>query len=136
MTNQPLPSRRDVTAVLESALAQRILIVDGAMGTMIQRRGLDESGFRGERFADSATDLKGNNDLLVLTQPDVIRAIHDETTEEPVSQEICIANGPSIPSRLIASDSIVALTNWSSKGLSCLLFLNLCMLTPVYSVVV
>ncbi len=59
-------------------LRQRILILDGAMGTMIQRYKLDEAQFRGERFKDHPVDLKGNNDLLVLTQPDIIKAIHTE----------------------------------------------------------
>ncbi|MFY7961014.1 MAG: homocysteine S-methyltransferase family protein, partial [Elsteraceae bacterium] len=59
------------------ALAEnRILVIDGAMGTMIQRLKLDEEGYRGERFKSWNRDVKGNNDLLVLTQPDAIRAIH------------------------------------------------------------
>ena len=57
-------------------LKERILFLDGAMGTMIQRHGLDEADYRGERFADWPSDLKGNNDLLVLTRPDIIRDIH------------------------------------------------------------
>ena len=57
-------------------LKERILFLDGEMGTMIQRQGLAEAGYRGERFADWPLDLKGNNDLLVLTQPDIIRDIH------------------------------------------------------------
>jgi len=61
---------------LEQALKDRILILDGAMGTMIQSYKLDEAGYRGERFKDWQSDLKGNNDLLVLTQPDIIRDIH------------------------------------------------------------
>ena len=61
---------------LEALIKERILILDGAMGTMIQRVGLQEQDFRGERFADHPGDLKGNNDLLVLTRPDVIRDIH------------------------------------------------------------
>ncbi len=63
---------------LEAAAAERILIIDGAMGTMIQRYRLDEAGYRGERFKDWKRDVKGNNDLLVLTQPDIIEAIHEE----------------------------------------------------------
>ncbi|WP_370307922.1 methionine synthase [Sinimarinibacterium flocculans] len=63
---------------LNALLRERILVIDGAMGTMIQRRQLQEADYRGERFADWHKDLKGNNDLLVLTQPDVIRAIHGE----------------------------------------------------------
>jgi 5-methyltetrahydrofolate--homocysteine methyltransferase len=61
---------------LSDILAQRIAIIDGAMGTMIQQYKLDESDFRGERFRDHPKDLKGNNDLLVLTRPDIIREIH------------------------------------------------------------
>ena len=59
---------------LPALLAQRIVIIDGAMGTMIQRYKLGEADFRGERFAAHGKDLKGNNDLLVMTRPDVIRA--------------------------------------------------------------
>ena len=62
---------------LKELLAKRILIIDGAMGTMIQRHKLEEADYRGERFADWASDLKGNNDLLVLTQPDIIQGIHE-----------------------------------------------------------
>uniref|UniRef100_UPI0035C684D2 methionine synthase n=1 Tax=Serratia quinivorans TaxID=137545 RepID=UPI0035C684D2 len=61
---------------LRRQLAQRILVLDGGMGTMIQSYRLEESDFRGERFADWQSDLKGNNDLLVLTKPEVITAIH------------------------------------------------------------
>ncbi|OTG79970.1 methionine synthase [Acinetobacter sp. ANC 5054] len=64
-------------ATLKELLAQRILIIDGAMGTMIQRHKLEEADYRGERFADWASDLKGNNDLLVLTQPQIIQGIHE-----------------------------------------------------------
>ena len=63
---------------LREALARRILILDGAMGTMIQRYKLSEADFRGERFADHPVDLKGNNDLLVLTRPELIREIHEQ----------------------------------------------------------
>ena len=64
----------DVCQVLRDALRRRILILDGAMGTMIQRRKLDEAGFRGDRFRDHSRDLQGDNDLLVLTQPAIIEA--------------------------------------------------------------
>jgi 5-methyltetrahydrofolate--homocysteine methyltransferase len=63
---------------LPALLRQRILIIDGAMGTMIQRYKLTEADFRGERFNGHPKDLKGNNDLLVLTRPDVIRQIHEQ----------------------------------------------------------
>jgi 5-methyltetrahydrofolate--homocysteine methyltransferase len=62
-------------------LRERIVVLDGAMGTMIQRYQLDEAAFRGERFADHDHDLRGANDVLVLTRPDVIREIHDAYLE-------------------------------------------------------
>jgi len=65
-------------ALLKEALAQRIVILDGAMGTMIQRYQLSELDFRGDRFKEWPQDLKGNNDLLSITQPQIIRAIHTE----------------------------------------------------------
>ena len=72
---------RDLTAQLSALMAERILILDGAMGTMIQRHRLDEAAYRGERFADWPSDLKGNNDLLAITQPQVIRGIHEQYLE-------------------------------------------------------
>ncbi len=65
-------------AALEKAASERILIIDGAMGTMIQKRKPTEETYRGERFKDWPKDVKGNNDLLVLTQPEMIREIHEE----------------------------------------------------------
>jgi len=72
----PTGLRPDATAELTRALNERILVIDGAMGTMIQGYGLSEADFRGDRFADYEGDLKGNNDLLSITQPDLIREIH------------------------------------------------------------
>jgi len=67
--------------ILQKRLAENILIIDGGMGTMIQGYKLDENDYRGERFADWHSDLKGNNDLLVLTQPQLIKDIHSEYLE-------------------------------------------------------
>src|SRR6185437_15545567 len=64
------------TAILQDLLPRRILLLDGAMGTMIQSYKLNEADYRGTRFADFPHDLKGNNDLLTLTQPQIIHAIH------------------------------------------------------------
>jgi 5-methyltetrahydrofolate--homocysteine methyltransferase len=64
------------TEQLKEQLQQRILILDGAMGTMIQSYRLNEAGFRGERFAGHPVDLQGNNDLLNITQPEIVKAIH------------------------------------------------------------
>jgi len=69
-------TRESRLAELEPLLARRILVLDGAMGTMIQSYGLGEQDYRGERYADWTRDLRGNNDLLSLTQPAIIRAIH------------------------------------------------------------
>ena len=82
----------DRVALLENALHERILILDGGMGTMLQGHQLDEAGFRGERFVDGSDshhthdhagscDLKGNNDLLTLTKPDIIRGVHEAYLE-------------------------------------------------------
>ena len=62
---------------ITASTANRILILDGAMGTMLQKKQLEEEDFRGARFADWPTPLQGNNDLLVLTKPEAVRAVHD-----------------------------------------------------------
>jgi 5-methyltetrahydrofolate--homocysteine methyltransferase len=63
---------------ISKALEERILIIDGAMGTMIQRHKLEEEDYRGERFKDWPSDIKGNNDLLSITQPDIVKGIHKQ----------------------------------------------------------
>src|SRR5271170_432743 len=72
--------RKSSTAPTETALrrlaAERILVLDGAMGTMIQALGLDEQGYRGARFDAWNREVRGNNDLLNLSRPDAVRAIH------------------------------------------------------------
>jgi 5-methyltetrahydrofolate--homocysteine methyltransferase len=68
----------DVRTSIQEQLKKRILIIDGAMGTMIQRHKLEEKDYRGKRFSDWPSDVKGNNDLLVLTQPQIIEGIHRE----------------------------------------------------------
>jgi 5-methyltetrahydrofolate--homocysteine methyltransferase len=73
---EPPSLRPDVTDLLSEALRSRILVLDGAMGTMIQRHTFSEQEYRGTRFAEWHRDLKGNNDLLTLTQPETISAIH------------------------------------------------------------
>ena len=62
--------------LFKKCLGEKILLLDGAMGTMIQKYKLEEKDYRGERFADYHCDVKGNNDLLVITRPDVIKEIH------------------------------------------------------------
>jgi 5-methyltetrahydrofolate--homocysteine methyltransferase len=73
--------RPDATEALTATLRERIMVIDGAMGTAIQRDRPSEAGYRGDRFADWPSDLQGNNDLLTLTQPDIIAGIHREYLE-------------------------------------------------------
>ncbi|OYX85548.1 MAG: 5-methyltetrahydrofolate--homocysteine methyltransferase, partial [Azorhizobium sp. 35-67-5] len=68
-----MTTQTDTSSVLTAAARERILVLDGAMGTMIQNLKLDEAGYRGARFADWGQDVKGNNDLLNLTQADAVR---------------------------------------------------------------
>ena len=75
--SKPIPAYTRAAA-LPALLQQRIVIIDGAMGTMIQQERLGEADFRGQRFAAHPKDLKGNNDLLVLTRPDLVARIHDQ----------------------------------------------------------
>ncbi|MBX6393771.1 MAG: homocysteine S-methyltransferase family protein, partial [Burkholderiales bacterium] len=89
----------DRTAELRSLLERRILILDGAMGTMIQTYKLSEAQFRGERFKDWPHDLRGNNDLLSLTQPQIIDGIHRQYLEagaDIVETNTFNANAPSM----------------------------------------
>ena len=69
-------ARTSRRARLSGMLAERILVLDGAMGTMLQAYGFDEGGYRGDRFREHPRDLRGDNDLLTLTQPDAVRAVH------------------------------------------------------------
>lgn len=73
---QATPNQRKAHSKLQQLLNQRVLILDGAMGTMIQGYKLNETDYRGQRFANHPCDVKGNNDLLVLTRPDIISQIH------------------------------------------------------------
>ena len=73
--------QKTAPGILEQILKQRIVIIDGAMGTMIQTENLVESDYRGERFADHGSDVKGNNELLSLTRPDIIAKIHRQYLE-------------------------------------------------------
>lgn len=71
-------TRSERIAKLHQVARERVLILDGAWGVMIQKRGLAEADYRGERFADHPSDLKGNNDLLCITRPDIIAELHDQ----------------------------------------------------------
>ena len=71
-------TRQDRILRLRQIAKERILVLDGSWGVMIQRRGLAEEDFRGERFAGHVGQLKGNNDMLCLTRPDIIADLHDQ----------------------------------------------------------
>ena len=71
-----MANRAQRIQALKDALQNRILVIDGAMGSMIQSYKLEEADYRGERFADFHLDIKGNNDLLSITRPDVVKDIH------------------------------------------------------------
>src|SRR3546814_938214 len=74
-------TRNDRLDALKRLAEQRVVVLDGAMGTMIQSLGLDETDFRGERFKDHSRDLEGDNDLLNLTRPDAIERLHRDYLE-------------------------------------------------------
>lgn len=79
LTAKPFPGSLKLKSMdIRKELEQRILVIDGAMGTMIQRYNLTENDYRGSRFKDWPSDLKGNNDLLCLTQPNIIKEIHKQ----------------------------------------------------------
>src|ERR1700757_4315594 len=71
-------TRTERIAALKAAAKQRVLILDGSWGVMIQKRGLAEADYRGDRFKDHPGQLKGDNDLLCLTRPDIIADLHDQ----------------------------------------------------------
>jgi len=71
----------DTMVKFEKNLSERILVLDGAMGTMLQRHGFEEADFRGDRFADWPVSLKGNNDLLSITQPEALKKVHEAYLE-------------------------------------------------------
>jgi len=109
----------DRTAELRALAARRILILDGAMGTMIQRHGLSEADYRGARFADWASDVKGNNDLLVLTRPDIIRDIHAQYLAAGADiLETCTFNANSISMADYGMEALVWEINYEGAALA------------------
>ena len=109
----------DAVKRLEQLLQQRILVLDGAMGTMIQEHKLEEEDFRGERFADHASSLKGNNDLLTLTRPDIIAAIHRNFLESGADIiETNTFNATSISQADYGTESLAEELNFESAVLA------------------
>ena len=112
-------NREQRVDALNALLKERIVVLDGAMGTMIQAAGLGEDDYRGERFADWASDLKGNNDLLSLTRPDVIRDIHRQflaAGADIVETNTFNSNGPSMAD--YGMEALVAELNFASARLA------------------
>ncbi len=106
-------------SLLSALLARRILVLDGAMGTMVQRRGLQEADFRGARFADHPRELKGDNDLLVLTRPDVIRDIHRGYLAAGADIiETCTFNGTAIAQADYGLEAVVREMNTAAARLA------------------
>ena len=104
---------------LHQLLEERILILDGAMGTMIQAHKLEEADFRGERFADHGTELRGNNDLLSLTKPDIIRDIHAAYFEAGADiVETNTFNSTKVSQADYAMESLVYEINYESAKLA------------------
>ncbi|MDR1678778.1 MAG: methionine synthase [Prevotellaceae bacterium] len=104
---------------LQSELEKRILVLDGAMGTMIQRYKLDENDYRGERFAAWHTPVKGNNDLLCLTRPDIIRAIHGEYLEAGADIiETCSFNAQAVSMADYGMESLVREINLAAARIA------------------
>ena len=111
--------RKQRIETLLRSFDERILLLDGAMGTMIQGFGLDEGDYRGERFADFGRDLKGNNDLLSITRPDVIRDIHSQFLEagaDILETNTFNSNAPSMAD--YGMESLVAELNTASARIA------------------
>ena len=105
---------------LDGILRDRILVLDGAMGTMVQRHGLTEADFRGQRFAAHPRDLKGDNDLLVLTRPDVISGIHHAYLEAGADIiETSTFNGTAIAQADYGLEDVVYEINVEAARLAC-----------------
>ncbi|WP_082990317.1 methionine synthase [Woeseia oceani] len=112
-------TRDERIASLKASFEQRILLLDGAMGTMIQRQRLEEDDFRGERFRDWHRDLKGNNDLLSITRPDVIREIHRQFLDagaDIIETNTFNSNAPSMAD--YGMESLVAELNLAAARLA------------------
>ena len=107
------------TELIKNLLKERILILDGAMGTMIQRHKLQESDYRGERFKNHTKDLKGNNDLLSITQPQIIKSIHEAYLEAGSDIiETNTFNGTSISQADYELQSLVYELNFTSAKIA------------------
>lgn len=109
----------EIRPTLDRLARKRILILDGAMGTMVQKENLDEAAFRGKRFASHGKEVRGNNDLLVLTQPDLIRKIHSQYLEAGADiLETSTFNSTSIVQADYALESLAGELNYEAARLA------------------
>ncbi len=114
-----MPVTESTRSLLTRLMSERILLLDGAMGTMIQSLDLGEADFRGERFADWGQDLKGNNDLLCLTRPDVIKDIHRQYLQAGADIiETNTFNGTAISQADYGLESIVRELNQAAAAIA------------------
>src|SRR6476620_11638406 len=97
-----------MSTTIRELLNHRILIIDGAMGTMIQQHKLTEADYRGERFKDWPSDVKGNNDLLCITQPEIIKGIHKQY----------LAAGADIIETNTFSSTVIAMADYDMQSLA------------------
>ena len=115
--------KTEAFAHLEELMQQRILYIDGAMGTMIQRYKLVEDDYRGERYAKHEHELKGNNDLLVITRPDVVKEIHHAYLNAGADiLETNTFNGTCI-SQVISSAGMVKAARRNARAVRCFVLL-------------
>ena len=116
---QSSPVSHTTRSLLSALLARRVLVLDGAMGTMVQRCGLTEEDFRGARFAGHPRDLKGDNDVLVLTRPDLVVRIHDEYLAAGADIiETCTFNATSIAQADYGLEPVVREVNAAAARLA------------------
>ena len=105
--------------LLHDILKRRIMVLDGAMGTMIQRYNLTESDFRGEEFSCHPQPLVGNNDILVLTRPDIISAIHRQYLEAGADIiETCTFNSQRISQQEYGTQNLISRLNYGAAQLA------------------
>ena len=108
-TRDPFPGRPERIAALKAALKERIVVLDGAAGTFIQSYGLGEEGYRGEKFAAWKTDVRGNNDLLVLSRPEIVAEMH----------RAYLAAGAEIIETNTFSSTTIAQADYGMEALAC-----------------
>ena len=108
-SRDPFPGRPERIAALKAALKERIVVLDGAAGTFIQSYSLDEAGYRGEKFADWKSDVRGNNDLLILSRPEIVAEMH----------RAYLASGAEMIETNTFSSTTIAQADYGMEALAC-----------------